>query len=146
MCNFLWNTDESASAACWPRRGWRPAKPAQQRQSLFLKASKAEEVLSKTQFKLRSFSKFLRCFSHVSASAACVPRRGERPAKRRTAETKTNSLMNCHHHNHQHLAQVFHTPSKERGRKQFFRSEYFVRCEISILNVFPFQVSNLNEM
>ena len=54
--------------------------------------------------------------------------------------------MNCHHHNHQHLAQVFHTPSKERGRKQFFRSEYFVRCEISILNVFPFQVSNLNEL
>ena len=36
----------------------------------------------------RSFSKFLRRFSDDSASAACWPRRGLRPAKRRTAGSK----------------------------------------------------------
>ena len=68
------------------------------------------------------------------------------PGQAPHSRDKTNSLMNCHHHNHQHLAQALHTPSKERGRKQYFRSEYFGLCEVSNLNAFPFQVSNLNEL
>ena len=60
--------------------------------------------------------------------------------QRRTAETRQTSLMNCHHHNHYHqyLAKFLYTPSKERGRKQYFRSEYFGLCDVSNLNIFSF--------
>ena len=82
-----------------------------------------------------------RSFCDVSHMTQLVPpacRGRGAPGQAPHSRDKTNSLMNCHHHNHQHLAQVLHTPSKERGSKQYFRSEYFGLCEASILNVFSF--------
>ena len=92
-----------------------------------------------------------RSFCDVSHMTQLVPpacRGRVAPDQAPHSRDKTDSLINCHHHNHHHqyLAQVLHTPSKERGRKQYFRSEYFGLCEVSNLNVFPFQVSNLNEL
>ena len=120
------------------------ASPHSKDNLCFWKLAKLEEVFSKTQLKLRSFSKFLRC-SHMTQLVPPACRGRGAPGQAPHSRDKTNSLMNCHHHNHQYLANFHILHRKKRGSKQRFRSEYLVHCDISNLNIFPFQVYNLNE-